>query len=187
MNKPQGRPFRASMFTIDEGPVFSGYTQDYYWNGWECPTFDRENTEKILAWVASTGCETLFNEDEDAAVVIDPNNDGEAEVFEGYDISVDGETIHVYAVGAYSWIWDEVAAESTTVVEVEAPCPHCGSVSTYHVLVKANPARSLMWADVDEGTEVYCPYCRRLLSITPKVTTTVEVELVDEFGRRYDL
>lgn len=100
------RTFTAADFCIDmTEEVFHGFSDGDTWNGFACPYFEYSEAVRVL--------QTLGNQweyvKEDKAFIVrnlaDPD-DLEPEEFEVISIVVDGRTIEVYAIGAYSWIWD---------------------------------------------------------------------------------
>lgn len=106
--------FKKSWFYIDGlgEDVIEGYTEEGSdWNGWATPHFTKENSLKVLSLVSSIGGAELakYREKTDEMVVTAEVFDLDAtEHFEGTDITVDGETLRVYPVGAFSWTWEEL-------------------------------------------------------------------------------
>lgn len=102
------KPYRAGKFYIDEGPLFNGFKNENYWNGWECPVFIKEEAEKVLKEFMREEDEAYYDQERDAFVVRFVESDEEdTEYFEGFDIKVEDETHRVYGIGAFSWCWDE--------------------------------------------------------------------------------
>lgn len=98
---------RKSVFYIDGGPAYIGYTNGDRWNGWATPYFTLEEAQKIQA---------EFSQGVDYPMLYDVNkdefriqyDDDEPYIWKGEDIqTVDGK-LHLYGIGAYSHIWDEV-------------------------------------------------------------------------------
>ena len=115
---------RKSRFGIDsyEGE-FVGYTTGYLWNGWATPYFTKEVADEILKinnqvyidnGMDKVGYYAVYNAEEDQYEFYDPDLD-EPDVFEGeYCETVDGR-LHLYGIGAYCWIWDEIEEEETEI------------------------------------------------------------------------
>ena len=83
---------------------FDGFTAGGVWNGWSCPLFTFEQAMKIV----ERHKEKYPNlpADYDAATdtfSFETEGTGEADSFTGED----RDGMHVYAIGAYGWTWDE--------------------------------------------------------------------------------
>lgn len=111
---------RKSRFGIDTNEEeFVGYTTGALWNGWATPYFTKEVADEILAiqnqsfvenGMDKDGYYAVYNAEKDQYEFYDPDLD-EPEVFEGEDCeTVDGE-LHLYGIGAYCWIWDDIEEE----------------------------------------------------------------------------
>lgn len=104
--------FRKTKFEIENGNQYEGYTKGEHWNGWECPRFTKEVGLQIVEEINTFDSKAWFDESKDK-FCFDLDNTGEdIYEFEGYNIKVgDGGTLHVYPIGAWCWIWDEVEEE----------------------------------------------------------------------------
>ena len=101
--------FTSKQFCMDAlADRFEGYTDGDIWNGWACPYFLQEVAEKVLAESEANGYSWEYEEAQDAYVVRNENDpvDYEPEIFEGIEISVEGNRTTVYPIGAYSWVWE---------------------------------------------------------------------------------
>ena len=100
-------PFRLMYFNIDDSTArYPGYTRGERWNGWACPRFTKEVGLQIAKDTGIEDYYLIFDEENDRFVYHDCNDEpNEHETFEGTDIVVDTEIIHVYPIGAWSWIW----------------------------------------------------------------------------------
>jgi hypothetical protein len=98
---------RKSAFQIDNGPVYIGYTNGDRWNGWATPYFTLEEAQKVQA---------DFSQGVDFPMLYDVNkdefriqyDDDEPYIWRGEDIQTVDGIKHLYGIGAYSHIWDEV-------------------------------------------------------------------------------
>lgn len=107
------QPWRKTEFQIECGPKYEGYTKGEHWNGWACPRLTKEAALKLCA--DTDNGMIWYNEERDMIVSQNDFEDPtDNEEFEGKDIIVDGEVIHVYPVGAWSWIWDDCAEQEIT-------------------------------------------------------------------------
>lgn len=101
--------FEKAVFCIESIPnvQFQGYHNGTDWNGFACPYFERQVAEKILKASEENGFVWSYNLDMDSFEVrssMDPVN-YEPEMFAAQEISINRESIKVYPIGAYSWIW----------------------------------------------------------------------------------
>jgi hypothetical protein len=95
---------RKSVFAIcDDHNAYIGYTSGRTWNGWATPYFTLAEAQRLQAdWNGLTYDET---NDE---FRIQYDEDEEPYIWKGEDIqTVDGK-LHLYGIGAYSHIWDEL-------------------------------------------------------------------------------
>lgn len=101
---------RKALFQIDDGPVYIGYTNGDRWNGWATPYFTLEEAQKVQA---------EFSQGVDFPMLYDVNkdefrikyDDDEPYIWKGEDIqTIDGK-LHLYGIGAYSHIWDELGSD----------------------------------------------------------------------------
>ncbi|UJF36547.1 hypothetical protein [Paenibacillus hexagrammi] len=118
---------KKAYFSVDglDSGVIEGYTQNKSWNGWACPSFTKEGGMKCIerfgclhlpAWYDETHDRFIFTMQCDAPKFEDLtaeqlDEQWEYNIFEGRDVSIEGETVRVYDIGAFCWIWDEWTAE----------------------------------------------------------------------------
>jgi hypothetical protein len=100
--------FYKSVFTTDNIHVFEGYTKGDKWNGWDTPYFTKDVALKVLEWLKQRLDYHKSEYDSKLDAMITAYESDDVEVWEGMDIVVNGETIHVYPIGAYSWIWETI-------------------------------------------------------------------------------
>lgn len=101
---------RKTKFNIcDDERVYEGYTDGTLWNGWECPWFTKEVAEQIMKDLRGDGAETEYNENTDSYSVMLP--DSVEDVFDGEYVDTEDGVKHLYPIGAWCWIWDEVQLE----------------------------------------------------------------------------
>lgn len=103
--------YRKGYFTIDSfgKQSFEGYTTGMTWNGFATPYFEKDVALRIVELFKGNDFEVAkYNEDEDVIMIGLTNQVENIEAFEGTDIEVGGQVVHVYPVGAYSWVWDEI-------------------------------------------------------------------------------
>jgi hypothetical protein len=102
--------------------------EDEHWNGWACPYFEREESERLLRAQLAAGFHGRYDPERDAYVFpygfddpdYDPNDPewaGEPDwVFGGIEL----EGRHVYPIGSWAWTWsrarDEPAAQANDMV-----------------------------------------------------------------------
>ena len=102
---------RKSLFYIDGGPIYTGYTNGDRWNGWATPYFTLDEAQRLQAdWNRETEFPMLYDVSKDEFRV-KYDGDDEPYIWKGEDIqTVDGK-LHLYGIGAYSHIWDEVDSD----------------------------------------------------------------------------
>lgn len=105
--KPAKEPaIRKARFTADWLPAdmsVDGFTNDMRWNGWGMPMFTLEQAQRLIPYMPG-----LEHDASTDSFVMESENDepGQHEVFAAQTITVDGQTVKVYALGAGSWCWD---------------------------------------------------------------------------------
>lgn len=108
---------KKTIFNIDGMPYFIGYTAGQHWNGWACPFFTKEVCQAICDYIMSDGTyeqKAFYDEKKDTFFVCTPDNveddspDGVQEQADGADRETEDGTLHLYAFGAYNWIWDDL-------------------------------------------------------------------------------
>ena len=98
---------RKALFHIDGGQVYVGYTSGRLWNGWATPYFPLEEALKICAeWNDEDNPMTYDEERDEFRIHYD--GDEIPYVWEGEDFLTDDGRFHLYGIGAYSHIWDEL-------------------------------------------------------------------------------
>ena len=119
---------RKTRFGIDTNEEeFVGYTTGALWNGWATPYFTKEVADEIVKvnnqvysdnQMDKVGYYAVYNAEKDQYEFYDPDLDA-PDVFEGEDCeTVDGK-LHLYGIGAYCWIWDEIEEEKEEEIHAE--------------------------------------------------------------------
>ena len=104
----EGILVRKSVFYIDETPAYVGYTNGDLWNGWATPYFTLEEAQKIQAeWNKGVEFPMLYDVSKDEFCV-KYDGDDEPYIWKGEDIKTVDGIKHLYGIGAYSHIWDEL-------------------------------------------------------------------------------
>ena len=97
---------RKSVFYIDNGPAYIGYTNGDLWNGWATPYFTLEEAQKIQAeFSQGVNYPMLYDVTKDEFRI--QYDDDEPYIWKGEDIETVDGIKHLYGIGAYSHIWDE--------------------------------------------------------------------------------
>jgi hypothetical protein len=129
-------PARPAVFRIDgfnevpgdwDSPMieFPGYTRGQFWNGFACPYFPKETADKVAKATRDldaserrkNGGESeqvmiTYDSDTDTFVGRDPHFPGEPYLWGGEDLVTTGGPVHVYSIGAFSWIWSQLKDRS---------------------------------------------------------------------------
>lgn len=99
-----------SYFDIDGiNYIFEGYTDGTLWNGWATPWFTKEVAEeliKTMQWY--DGQWATYTEGNDSFCICDEHCEI-IEEYKGKDFIIDGEELHLYPIGAWNWVWDNIA------------------------------------------------------------------------------
>ena len=103
---------RKTRFVIDTNEqTYEGYTDGRRWNGWECPWFTKEVADEIMKALNNEDIRAEYDSKKDSYLVyFDDDADGPYE-FDGADVKTEDGSMHLYPVGAWCWIWDEVVEE----------------------------------------------------------------------------
>jgi hypothetical protein len=99
--------FTKSICTINDSEKYECYYDPFVnWNGWIVPYFTKEVAQQVIADInanKTNGTTTLTWRGED---IIMWEQDSEAQVIEPAQLQYDGQTITVYCIGGYEWVWD---------------------------------------------------------------------------------
>ena len=110
--------FRRARFALLDGePVsLAGFTDGTTWNGWARPRFTREAADALVelwkrGYPVGNGLHAEYDGATDSYVFAaeGTSNRAEWDAFPGEDIVVEGQRVHVYAIGAGCWTWEEVS------------------------------------------------------------------------------
>lgn len=114
---------RKALFTLDsvdetEGGVtpFEGYTHGDDWNGWATPYFGKDEAMRLIAALNKVMEQASFYSGDlpfawydpakDAFVTLYENDLSEVDEWQGIQVEVHGQTLTLYAIGAYCWTWN---------------------------------------------------------------------------------
>jgi hypothetical protein len=108
------RPIRVYIYGINEDVPTRAFTRGERWNGWHCPLLTHEQVTTFAAhwnsFVTDDGAGATYETESDEWIFVD--NDGNEDTHRGADVlGPDGATLHVYAIGAFGWTWNEASAE----------------------------------------------------------------------------
>ena len=102
---------RKALFYIDGGSVYTGYTNGDLWNGWATPYFTYEEAQRLQAEFNQGDGLRMFYDCQADKFIMQYEDEDEPYIWVGEDIqTVDGK-LHLYGIGAYSHIWDEVGSD----------------------------------------------------------------------------
>lgn len=88
-----------------------GYTNGARWNGWATPYFPLEEAQKIQAEFNQGDGLRMFYDCQADKFYLQYESDDEPYIWEGEDIQTVDGIKHLYGIGAYSHIWDDLADE----------------------------------------------------------------------------
>ena len=98
------------VFTIDGFDyVYLGYTSGRRWNGWATPHFELAEALEVMHEYNECSDEILMEYDKmyDQFYKLDKDS-GELETWKGEYYNTTEGIKHLYGIGAYSWVWDDI-------------------------------------------------------------------------------
>lgn len=89
--------------------VYIGYTSGRRWNGWATPYFEFAEALEVMHEYNECADEILIEYDKvyDQFYKLDKDS-GELETWKGEDQYTTEGIKHLYGIGAYSWVWDDI-------------------------------------------------------------------------------
>lgn len=101
--------FYKTKFAIDDGPSYPGWTTGEDWNGWATPHFEFKAAMKLAknSGLLYEKGRNLFRPDPDHPYWENAEIE-EEDIWKGEDIETPEGPKHVYPIGAWYWVWDEV-------------------------------------------------------------------------------
>lgn len=100
---------RKSIFAIDASPnAYIGYTSGRLWNGWATPYFTFEEAQKLQAEFSQGADSPMLYDVTKDEFRLKYEDDDEPYIWKGEDIQTVDGIKHLYGIGAYSHIWDEL-------------------------------------------------------------------------------
>lgn len=87
---------------IDGGPTYEAYCDNQRWNGWAMPWFTLESARALMNDIP----EVKYDEKLDRFTCQFDSRD-DIDEFTPVTITVDGQPLKVYGIGAGFWVWDE--------------------------------------------------------------------------------
>lgn len=100
---------RKSIFAIDASPnAYIGYTSGRLWNGWATPYFTLEEAQKIQTEFSRGANSPMLYDVMKDEFRLQYEDDDEPYIWKGEDIQTVDGIKHLYGIGAYSHIWDEL-------------------------------------------------------------------------------
>lgn len=106
--------WRCVSLTTGNGDVFRGYTIGETWNGWECPYFPLSIAVKVMEYHYpqwERRGDDLIGHVDDCGNPLrkgDPIDPESYDIWEKKTIDIQGDTVDVWPIGAFCWVWDEV-------------------------------------------------------------------------------
>jgi hypothetical protein len=101
------QPETVHVQCVDDEPTFPARLFKQTWNGWACPAFDKETTDKIIEWSNTLNSTIRLEWDEDGNVIERDESypDEEAGIYEPF---IDENEHWYWPIGAWSWTWWKV-------------------------------------------------------------------------------
>ena len=100
---------RKNVFTFDDFThSYIGYTSGDRWNGWATPYFTLAEALEIMhGYNECAESPMQYNYVYDQFYILDKDT-AELEIWKGKDYHTDDGIKHLYGIGAYSWVWDDI-------------------------------------------------------------------------------
>ena len=102
---------------------FTGYLSDYIWNGFDDPYFEKDEADRVVAYINEmeeandSRCWMEYNEEADAYYYHDDKESPlPVAVWFGEDIDIGGVPYHLYNIGGGSWCWMTDGPEDEDVI-----------------------------------------------------------------------
>jgi hypothetical protein len=86
----------ATMDTIDY--AYPCFHQNQFWNGWVMPYFSMRHAKLV-----ANEFNGEYDEQRDAFIF---DNQGEEDVYTSFVVSIEGENVKLYGIGAGYWCWE---------------------------------------------------------------------------------
>lgn len=99
---------KKALFQIGDGPIYMGYTSGTRWNGWSTPYFPLEEAQRLQEAWNKGGTSTMLYDANKDEFVCRYEDDDSPYIWEGEDINTEDGVKHLYGIGAYSHIWDDL-------------------------------------------------------------------------------
>lgn len=98
-----------NVFTIDGfNYPYIGYTSGLRWNGWATPYFKLAEALEIMKDFNECADNPMqYNKVYDQFYILDKET-AELEVWKGENYNTEEGIEHLYGIGAYSWVWDDI-------------------------------------------------------------------------------
>ena len=109
-----------TVFTIDGfAEVYIGYTDGRTWNGWATPSFEVDEALALMEnFNKVSECRILYSKASDTFILYEPDQEVMTE-YKGYNGNTTEGIKHLYDIGSWYWIWDEVQADDYLAQEIE--------------------------------------------------------------------
>jgi hypothetical protein len=97
------------IFTMDGiSQAYIGYTDGSRWNGWATPYFTKDEALRLMSdYNKNTESPMFYNKQYDTFYHFGTDCYG-GEMWRGLDYNTEDGKQHLYNIGAYCWIWDDV-------------------------------------------------------------------------------
>lgn len=104
---------KRTVFRIGEYPdAYIGYTSGRLWNGWATPFFELAEAKRVAEGFNEAAENPMqYDEIYDQFYILDPET-ADLEVWKGKDYETAEGIKHLYGIGAYSWVWENVGNTS---------------------------------------------------------------------------
>ena len=101
-----------SVFTIDGfAEAYIGYTDGRTWNGWATPSFEIDEALALMEnFNKVSESRIMYSKGSDTFILYEPDQETMTE-YKGYNGYTADGIKHLYDIGSWYWIWDEIEAD----------------------------------------------------------------------------
>ena len=111
---------RKLVFTID-GYKYPhiGYTTGRRWNGWATPNFEADEAFAVMREFNETAETPMYYNEETDTFYVNATEYNDADEWKGRNCQTEDGLKHLYGIGAFSWVWEDINEQDIYSVALE--------------------------------------------------------------------
>lgn len=111
---------RKLVFTIDGyNHPHIGYTTGRLWNGWATPNFEVDEAFAVMREFNAQAEKPIYYDEETDTFRVDATEYNDADEWKGRNCKTVDGLKHLYGIGAFSWVWEEMTEQDIYNVALE--------------------------------------------------------------------